>query len=99
MARCSSWKRGSGPDHRQRRAERAKVDAVIADDARGAFGPADMISAIGQCDRLLEVVGDEEYGLAVGRPQVRQEIAMICRVRRQADRRLIHQRKDLGVAN
>src|SRR6476646_11387362 len=41
--------------------------APVTDDARGGSSRHDH-NAVGECDRLLEVVGDEQHRLAVGVP-------------------------------
>ena len=53
---------------------RGRSMAMVADDARGGPRRHDH-HAVGQRDRLLEVVGDEQHGLAVAGPQLEQQVA------------------------
>ena len=65
-----------------------------------AAGPADIISTrSARRDGFLEVVGDEQHRLAVGGPQIEQQVAHdLARLRIERPERLIHQ-QDLGIAD
>ena len=70
----------------------------VADDARRRPGRHDH-DAVGQRDRLFEIVGDEQHRLAVGAPQIQQQIAHdLPGLRVERPERLVHQ-EDLGIAD
>ena len=97
MALCSSWKRGISRTSEASRGPR-QVDGVVADDARRRPRRHDH-HAVGQRDRLLQVVGDEQHGLAVAGPQLEQQVAHdLARLGIERPERLVHQ-QDLGVAD
>ena len=55
--------------------------------------------AVGERDRLFEIVGDEQHRLAVGVPQFEQQIAHdLPGLRIERPERLVHQ-QDLGIAD
>ena len=72
--------------------------APVADDARRRPRRHDD-DAVGQRDRLFQVVGDEQHRLAVGAPQIEQQIAHdLPRLRVERAERLVHQ-QDLRIAD
>ena len=72
--------------------------APVADDARGRPRRHDH-DAVGERDRLFEIVGDEQHRLAVGAPQIEQQIAHdLPRLRVERAERLVHQ-QDLRIAD
>src|SRR5262245_10861333 len=73
-------------------------DLPIADDARGGPRRHDH-HAVGERDRLLEIMGDEQHRLAIGAPQIQQQVAHdLPRLRIERAERLVHQQY-LGVAD
>ena len=55
--------------------------------------------AVGQRDRLLEIVGDEQHRLAVGAPKLQQQIAHdLPGLRIERTERLVHQ-QDFRIAD
>src|SRR6266700_6685742 len=73
-------------------------DLPIPDDAGGRPRRHDH-HAIGQRDRLLEIVGDEQHRLAVGVPQIEQQVAHdLPRLRVERAERLVHQ-QDFRIAD
>src|SRR5215467_7036435 len=77
----------------------------IADDARGRTRRHDD-DAVGERNRLLEVMGDEQHGLAVSVPQIEQQIAHdLARLRVERAERFVHEQnariadQDLGEAD
>ena len=97
MSRCSSWKAGSSLTSEMSRG-RAQRHAPVADDARGRPRRHDD-DAVGQRDRLFQIVGDEQHRLAVGAPQIEQQIAHdLPRLRVERAERLVHQ-QDLRIAD
>ena len=77
---------------------RAQRHPPVADDARRRPGRHDH-HAVGQRDRLLEIVGDEHHRLAVGAPQVEQQVAHdLPGLRVERAERLVHQ-QDLRIAD
>ena len=70
----------------------------VADDARARPRRHDH-HAVGQRDRLLEIVGDEQHRLAVGVPQFQQQIAHdLPGLGVERPERLVHQ-QDLRIAD
>ena len=70
----------------------------VADDARRRPRRHDD-HAVRQRDRLFEIVGDEHHRLAVGAPQVEQQVAHdLARLRIERAERLVHQ-QDLRIAD
>ena len=70
----------------------------VADDARRRPRRHDH-HAVGQRDRLLKIVGDEHHRLAVGAPQVEQQIAHdLTGLRIERTERLVHQ-QDFRIAD
>ena len=65
-----------------------------------AEGPADMITTRSdKRDRLFEIMGDEQHRLAVGAPQVEQQVAHdLPRLRVERTERLVHQ-QDFRIAD
>ncbi len=75
-----------------------QADLPLADDARGRAGAHDD-DAVGERDGFLEVVGDEHHRLAVGAPQLQQEIAHdLPGLRVERAEGLVHQ-QDARVAD
>src|SRR5262245_47246187 len=73
-------------------------DLPIADDAGGGPRRHDH-HAVRERDRLLEIVGDEQHGLAVGVPQIEQQVAHdLPRLRIERAERLVHQ-QDFRIAD
>jgi hypothetical protein len=70
----------------------------VTDDARTGARRHDH-DAVGQRDRLLEVVGDEQHRLAVGIPQLQQQVAHdLPGLGIERPERLVHQ-QDFGIAD
>ena len=84
--------------HFRRVARARERHGPVADDARGGPGRHDD-DAIRQRDRLFEIVGDEHHRLAVGAPQIEQQIAHdLARLRVKRAERLVHQ-QNLRIAD
>ena len=97
MSRCSSWKAGSSLTSPMSRG-RAQRHPPVADDARGRPRRHDD-DAVGERDRLFQIVGDEQHRLAVGAPQIEQQIAHdLPRLRVERAERLVHQ-QDFRIAD
>jgi hypothetical protein len=75
-----------------------QVDAVLGNDARRRACRHDD-DAIGKRDRFVEIMCDEEHGLAVGGPQGQEKIAHErTRLRVQWAERLVHE-QDFRIAD
>ncbi len=75
-----------------------KPHPPVADDARARPRRHDH-DAVGERDRLFEIVGDEQHRLAIGVPQFQQQIAHdLAGLGIERPERLVHQ-QDLGIAD